>query len=403
MGKGKIIKILVVAVVFTVVAVGLKKIYLAPKIVESFNIVPQKYEEKILSVGNLNLENETSLKSKVSGIIKYIAVEEGGKLNEGDTLIEIDDVDQALLIEQKKANYLDLQAQYNNLVNFEYLTAEQELSRISSLLSQAEKSYEDSINLYEEGAISENSMIEFKTNYENLSVQWQQADLKKESLGEGGFLRSSALSKLNGAKASLESEKEVSKNYTISVPWNSILLKSYVKTEEYVQVGQILADIGELGNFIVTTELDEKYYTYIKKGMKVSISVSGQEKAGDSLGEIIGITPKINEDTGTFEVRISLPADFPYEASNLTVNVEIHLREIDDAITIPTKYVVEADDSYVLLFNEGKVEKKKVEIEKNNSSSIVLKGLIEGDIIVDPSYNLEDGDIIQLSEEEVLR
>jgi multidrug efflux pump subunit AcrA (membrane-fusion protein) len=137
--------------------------------------------------------------------------------------------------------------------------------------------------------------------------------------------------------------------------------------------------------------------------MKVSISVSGQEKAGDSLGEIIGITPKINEDTGTFEVRISLPADFPYEASNLTVNVEIHLREIDDAITIPTKYVVEADDSYVLLFNEGKVEKKKVEIEKNNSSSIVLKGLIEGDIIVDPSYNLEDGDIIQLSEEEVLR
>jgi len=401
MKKGKIITVLAILILsaFAVVLLRMK----SNEVVESIKIIPQNYEEKIIAVGNLKLSNETSLISQVSGVVNYLAAKEGEYLDSGSVLIKIDDVNQEFLLEQKRANYLDATSRYNNLVEYDYTSMKEELKRITLLKEQAEKEYNDSKSLYDEGAISEKSLNELKSNYENYLSQQIKTSLSVDSLQEGGTLRSASLSQLQGAKSAYENAKENSTNYEITVPWNSLILKTYVKPQDYVQIGQVLADIGERDSYTVTTELDEKYFPYITKDLKVLIFVGENNELGKVEGKIDVITPKINENTGTFEVEISLPTGFLYQASNLTVNIEIILKEIDKAITVPIQYLSkdENGDSYVYIYMDGKAEKTKVKTNKANSSSVlILEGLKENDTIIKMEPKIKDGAMVNIEEEE---
>jgi multidrug efflux pump subunit AcrA (membrane-fusion protein) len=365
---------------------------------ESITIEAKDYDEKIVAVGLLQFTNETSFKAEVSGAIKSITVEEGAFISAGSILIEFDDANQGFQLEEMQASYIDAQAQYNQLVEFDFLVAKEELRRLTALKEQAKKTYENAMNLYKEGAISQSAMQESKAYYDTVVAQWTSANLKVKSLEQGGPLREAALSRVQGVKAMYDRTLETSSKYQIKVPWDSVLLKAYVQPEDYVQVGQLLAEIGEQGSYQVTTELDEKYFPYISKGLKASVFV-GENRAEAIEGKINIITPKINENTGTFGVKIELPSEFPYQASDLTVNVEIKLKEQKDAITLSAQYLIEEeDDVYVYLFKNGTIQKTRIEIERGSSSTVlVLEGLQAGDVIVKPSPELEDGDSVKIS------
>lgn len=370
---------------------------------QAMTITAADYEEKIVAAGLLQMAQETSLTAEVSGVVDAVLAKDGDLLTAGSILVHIDDQSQTFQTDTSKATYLDAQAQYRQLVEVEYRSAQAELARLRSLKAQAEKSYQDAQKLFQEGAISQNALAVEKANYDSVVVQWNAADLKVKSLSEGGALRSSAYSRLEGAKATYDRAEDVASNYHISVPWDSVVLKTYVKPQDFVQAGQIIADIGQNSAYHVVVQLDEKYFPYLTKGMPAMVSV-GENRVGAYEGKVDVITPKINEETGTFDVEVTIPPDFPYQASDLTVNIEILLQSVPKAITVPAEYLVVDPEgkqgTFVYLYQGGKAVLTEVEVTRGpGSKSVISKGLTEGDVILLPVPELKDGDSVTVSKE----
>ncbi len=364
---------------------------------ESMTIQLQKYDERIVAVGQLQLTKETTLVSEISGEVIAVAAKEGDTVSAGAIIITIADLDRDYQLEQKKADYLDADAQYKHLIEYDYIAAKEDLNRLAYQKEQEQKSYDAAASLYAEGALSESEYLEYQSSYKAIVAQWNTAKLKVQALAEGGTLRTSAYSQMQSAQAIYDSALKDGEKYTISAPWNSVLLKAYVSQHDYVQPGDALADIGEAGNYHVVTELDEKYFPYLIKGMKATISLGDGGNGGDAEGSVDVITPKINEETGTFQVLISLPKEFPYQASDLTVNVEIQIEEKEDAVVIPQQYVI-AKESSVYLYQNGKAVKTEIQYESGISSDVLVKeGLNEGDVIIRPGVGIEDGKTLEIS------
>ena len=362
---------------------------------ETIKIKKQNYEEKIVAVGQLQLARETTLIAEVSGEIETIGAKEGDIIPEESVIISIDDSDQAFQMKQKKATYDNASAEYQNLVDFDYASARGEMISQAAKKEQAQKSYYSAEKLYQEGVMSQIDYLEYKADYEAADAAWNTSRLRLAALDEGGSLRAAAYSKLKSAQLAYESAVNDQNKYNIAVPWNSILLKTYVNEHDYVRQGDPLADVGEAGSYHVVTELDEKYFPYLFEGLKAVVFLGDSEEGKRAEGFVDVISHKINDETGTFAVKVALPEAFPYQASDLTVNVEINISQKEDAIVIPKEYLIERE-SAVYLLNGGKAFKTKVQFEYGPSTRVlIIKGLAEGDTIIRPEPGIEDGEVVK--------
>lgn len=387
------ILILLILIVALLVSINVAK----SGTLEAMTLASQDYEEKIVAVGLLQLEQETSLTAEVSGVVEVVNGKEGDLFPAGSVIIQIDDKDQGFSLEEKQASYLDAEAQYSHLVEFDYQAAKEELNRLTSVKDQAKKTYDDAKQLYEEGAISQSAYTEQKLNYEAALAQWNTAKLNLQALSEGGALRSGAQSRVQSAKATYERALDSNSNYQITVPWDSVLLQSYVEPQDYVQAGQVLADIGQQGGYYVNTELDEKYFPYIRVGLPALISI-GEDRVGMVEGNIDIVSRKIDETTGTFKVRIAMPEEFPFQASNLTVNIELLLQSKQNALVVPNEYLLYGEDTSVFLYQNGKAVLTPVEVSVGPSAkAVITKGLEDGDVLIKPVSDLQDGDQVKIS------
>ena len=362
---------------------------------ESFTVAAQKYTEKIVATGLLQLAKETKLVSEVSGIVKTIEIKDGDTVPAGAVILAIDSSDLEYELRQKEASYLDEKAQYDNIVDYEYKAAAADQKRMETAMKKAEADWKAAEILYKEGAISSSERLEVQSAYDASVAEWKKASLKADSLREGGSQRSSAQSQVMNAQSAYESKLEELKKYTITAPWDAILLKTYVKEQQYINPGEVLAEIGEAGSSYVAAELDEKYFPYLFKGMKVEIDL-GDSLLPTAVGAISVISPKINENTGTFSIQVDLPEDFPFQASDLTVNLEILISEDAEALLIPLEYLVEGEDS-VYLYQNGKAVKTKIDYRLGLSGKVVVaEGLKEGDILIKPDNSLKDGKAVRI-------
>ncbi len=363
---------------------------------EYIKVKEQKYAEKIVAVGQLGMENQTQIISQVSGEIDYIGAKEGETVSAGALIISIYNSEQGFQTEQKNTTYLDVKEQYKSLIEYDYILAKEDFNRAALIKQQAEKAYTDAQTLYREGAISKDSLDDYQLTYESALNQLSAANLKFQAMGPGGSKRDSLYYKLENAKSVYESAVEDESKYKIMTNWDSVILGAYVQVNDTVKPGDVLLDIGQAKSYTVIAELDEKYFLYVTKGMKVDINIEGQQGATPLKGEISIITPKINKNTGTFQIIIKLLSDIDFNASDLTVNLKIALTEKTNVIVIPDQYLI-GNENFVFLYKNGKANKTEVVIERGPSSNIIVKkGLAEGDIVILPSDLIKDGASVKL-------
>ncbi len=112
-------------------------------------------------------------------------------------------------------------------------------------------------------------------------------------------------------------------------------------------------------------------------------------------GKLESISPKINKNTGTFPITILVLDELDFNASDLTVNIEITLLEEEAALTIPKQYLTE--QGTVFVYAGGTVNETAIEFRTGPGGSVILeKGLKEGDRILLPTTGLEDGAQVRL-------
>jgi HlyD family secretion protein len=268
---------------------------------------PTKTSTAVVKRGNLVLTVSSTgivepiltvdLKSKASGEIIELPIEEGDAVSEGDLIAKLDAT--------------------TTKYNYDQALADLEVAKKD--LSLAVKEADRADQLYKQGLISE--------------VDHESAILDREK----------ANSTLVKATASLDDAKERLAETVIKSPIDGIVLQKYVEKGQIiasgisaVSGGTTIATVANLSKVYVTTAVDEIDIGSIKPGQKATV-IAESYPDREFTGEVLRIHPQatIEQNVTTFDVTIEVDNAERLLMSGMNASVEITAGFVKDALLVP--------------------------------------------------------------------
>ena len=303
----------------------------------------------VYAIGKLIPEIEYSIPSMLDGNIKQLYINEGDSIKLGQPVCQIGNELQLTQMENAATNY-----------NFSKNNSQENAPQIIKLKEQINqaltKSIADSLNviryqrLFEKHAVSgldlEKTKIEFLNSQTNRTVlQKSMEDLKSiMSLNE------------SNAKSQLKIQEQ---NFNYSKIKNEnnegIILKIFKTPGDLVRKGEPICRISS-GRTIVRLMVSAGDLKSIFLNQPILISLI-TDNTNLYKGEIIKIHPMIDENSQSYIVDASLQPTANSLPLGSKVQVNIMIKDIKDALVIPSNYLLEGD-SVSLAKNHQKVAVK---------------------------------------------
>lgn len=290
--------------------------------VKAHIVKPETVDNKVLTTGTILANEEVELRSEVSGKITKILFKEGSYVNKGDLLIKIND--------------LDLQAQLRRAESKVKLSEEKEFRqrqlRDGNLISQEE--------------------------YDN-------------TLGE-----------LNVNKADYDLIKAQIDKTEIRAPFSGVVGLRSVSEGSYVTTSTVMAKLQNLSSIKVDFSIPERYSSSVKTGDELEFKISGSKTIFKA--KVYAIEPKIDPGTRTLKIRAICSSYYADLIPGAFANVELNLKQINDAILVPTVSIVpELKGQRVYLYKNGVVAPQNVEIGIREETRVqIVSGLNAGDTVI---------------------
>ncbi|HHV71553.1 MAG TPA: efflux RND transporter periplasmic adaptor subunit, partial [Clostridia bacterium] len=257
----------------------------------------------------------------------------------------------------------------------------------------AQKEYENYKILFAEGAISQKELEEAEKKLneakERLIVERDaNLPLLEAQLKQAELIYSESLKKL---------EKTV-----IISPMDGVLLNLPVKKGQKVEVGKLLAQIGNSDNLYIETGINEVDAARLKVGDKVEITNNAllTESLQGTVEYISPIAEAVTTSQGEQnQVKIRITVDTGRGIDQLkpgfNVNLKIILEQKDKAIVVPLEAVVQnAKKELVYVVGQDNiVEEREVRTGLSNELfTEIISGLSVGEkVILNPSEGIQNG------------
>ena len=292
----------------------------------------------VFATGSLLGDEEVELKSEISGRIIKMNLAEGTTVSKGDLLIKLNDN--------------DLQAQLKKAV---------ERLKFLELTESRQR------QLFEKQGISR-----------------QDYDI--------------AVSELTTQKAEIDYLKAMIERTEIRSPFTGNIGLRYVSEGAYITPATTIASLQKIDYLKIDFSVPQKYFDNIKKGGLLSFRVPPDKKRYEV--SVLAIEPKIDEMTRTFRIR----GRFNNSGKNLIpgsyAEVDIITDENPNSIMIPSiSLIPDLESEYVLVYNNGKVEKRNVRTGTRNPEQIeIISGLDIGDTIITSGImQIRPGDEVKIN------
>ena len=282
----------------------------------------ESLSNRVNTTGTIFANEEVELRSEISGKIVSILFREGSFVSKGDLLVKINDA--------------DLQAQ---------------LRRAESKVKLSEEKESRQKQLRDGNLISQEE-------YDN-------------TLGE-----------LNVNKADYDLIKAQIDKTEIRAPFSGVVGLRSVSEGSYVTTSTVMARLQNLSSIKVDFSIPERYSTSVKIGDELEFKISGSIKIFNA--KVYAIEPRIDPGTRTLRIRAVCSSYYSELIPGAFANVELNLKQINNAILIPTVSIVpELKGQRVYLYKNGVVQPQVVEIGIREETKVqVVSGLSEGDTVI---------------------
>ncbi len=292
-------------------------------------------KKSIEASGTIEATNIT-VSSKVNGEVKVLKVDEGARVNTGDTLVMIDHELLDLQYLQANAAKEQASAQYNLLKNgarsedikqseemlkqaeVNFNLAEKDKARMENLYgskSITKKQYEDAIAKY---VITQAQLNSARENFRKIKNFARPEELKQAA---ANVQRTEAAANLY--------KKNINDSYVVS-PISGFVVKKFIEAGETVNPMSSLVKISDLSKVDLVIYVSEEELGFVKQGQKVNVTVDSFKDKVFS-GTVVFISPeaeftpkniqtkdertklvfavKIKIDNPAFELKPGMPAD----------------------------------------------------------------------------------------------
>lgn len=310
-------------------------------------IVPQLHFS-----GSLDPEWQAQVAAKVDGRLERVYVHEGDRVEKGQVLAILEQMDTDASLLSAKGSFLDAQTSLRK--------AETDLAR-----------YE---KLYATGAVSRQVVDDYR------------------------FARDNAAAKLEAARGSLQGMESKAAGTVVTAPADGIVAKRFYQEGYYAKAGTPLFAIADISMLKTTIHIPEGQVTGVKVGNEADIALPAYP--GKKLvGKITRIAPVADLPAHTFAAEVSVDNSEGLLAG-VYANVSLIGEPREQVLTIPMHAIVMRDDQQTVFVADaqGVVQRRVLALGYSDDKvAEVLSGLDEKDTIVVEGHNkLREGSRINL-------
>ncbi len=302
-------------------------------------------------VGEIRPVKEVNVKSKLSGRIIKMFIEEGQYIQESDIIAEIEpDMAQAQTLSRIKSN----------------------LKTTEINLDNAKKDYESSKELYEKNLISDEKWRDAQNALKLAQISYDSALEQYQLVEEIGIQETSL--RVTAPASGMIIHKNVEEGEMV------------VSSESY-SGGTVLITIADLSQMIILTDINEVDIGKISVGRlaKITIDAFPDKKF---KGTIIHISPMAtisNNNIRTFRVKVSIDDDLEELRPGMSANVTIIGKTRKGVITIPIQAIFQDENGNDIVYvvkSDTLITPSIVKTGINDLQKVeILEGIAEGDTI----------------------
>jgi HlyD family secretion protein len=296
----------------------------------------------VVATGKIEPRSKVEIKSKASGLVKKVLVDDGQYVRQGQVLVELDKEDlQARLREARASLQAAEAAEESAVAGLERNKVEAEGPDVPFLKMAAERAQ----RLHKQGLIASNLLEDADKGYQ-LALHKQSSAMRGVSVARADWAKAKA--QVSQARAALERTEEDLRNATIVSPMDGLILSRNVEVGDAVSSilvmgsqATLVITLGDVRDVYVRGKVDQADIGKVYQGQKARIVVeSFKEKKFD--GEVTKISPLgvEKENVTTFEVRVSIRNPGGELKANMSANAEIVLEEKKNVLLIPENAVI---------------------------------------------------------------
>ncbi len=208
-----------------------------------------------------------------------------------------------------------------------------------------------------------------------------------------------ALGELNVLRAELQLIEAQLLKTEIRAPFSGVIGLRWVSPGSYLSSQTRIASLNDLDPVKLDFTVPEKYSALMKAGDKISFEVEGFDRTFP--GTIYAVEPSVDATTRSLRVRARCPNSDGALIPGGFANVDLVLRSISDALTVPSIAVIpELGGKKVFVFEDGAAQPRSVETGIRSENAVqITNGLAEGDIvIVSGLLRMQPGLVVEIEE-----
>ncbi len=312
--------------------------------------------DTVRGVGTLRASESVVISPEVAGRIRAIHFEEGGAVEEGDLLFELDD----------------------DRLRRQRTVREAGLRSIEVRLANAERELERARRLHREGVIPEDQLDRAQTEYDAAVAEQERLEAELSLI-----------------------ERDLA-DTRIKAPFDGQISERRVDRGAYVRVGDSLATIYRTDPVEIGFSVPERHLGRVRREQSVELMVAAYPEQSFE-GIVHFISPSVDEATRTFRVRARVPnpeGDLK-PGSFGTVVLTVGVRE--DRPMVSAESLVATRTGYIVyVVEDGRAHRREVRTGmRRDGMAEILEGAEIGEMVVRTGHiRLSGGEQVSIVEEE---
>ncbi|HOQ43879.1 MAG TPA: efflux RND transporter periplasmic adaptor subunit [Bryobacteraceae bacterium] len=381
------VALIVIAVPIVALAWWIHRRNTSPREVPFTKVKRESLVSMLSTNGKVEPAEWVFVKAERPGVVLRVLVEKGQRVEKGALLVELDPRDARAEVASAEAAVAGARAQLQVMMeggrSAEKVEIENALERNRRELRIAERDYESLKRLLEKHAATKMEVAEALQKVQQLQADIEALERKRAALVESAD-RASAEAKLREAEAALEQARTRLARSRIVAPISGTVYELSARRGSYVNTGDTVAEIGELGTLRVRVYVDEPELGRVAEGMPAVITWDAMPER-QWKGTVEKMPTQIvalgTRQVGEVIVTIENADQSLLPGTN--INAEIISQVVDNGLTIPKEAIRRENDKMgVYVLRGDHVEWQDVELGASSvTRAVVTQGLSEGDLV----------------------
>ena len=334
--------------------------------IEAVVIERDDFPLRVEATGHLAPWRRTEISAEASSIITERPIEEGQRVAAGALLLRLDDRDQQIELQEAEAELLKASADYVAQI----ITEREVIPNDTTELAQAREIYQDAVDAFARGAISQTELNEVKRRLKLAEVS---SGVQREAVQAVNAGLTQAEQRTERARLALSRTR-------VTAPFGGRIADLQVEIGQRISIGQKVLILIDDSRMKVEVDVLEANLVKMQVGATAQVRVPALD--GERFaGTIYAINPVIENGTG--RITVAIPNPQGRLIAGLFAYVELETQRLVNRFVVPAQAILMRQGrDLVFRVKKGHAQWTYVTLGERSGNYIeITEGLSPGDTV----------------------